>query len=96
MAFLESFPVQHLLQIVAGLENSCIEPYGSQAVTTSGADGKNLVEVEVTNIVGPPGVACAELYRTYEENINLGKDFEPGSKGDVYVNGEFQISFTAE
>ena len=96
VAFLESVPVQHALRIVAGLENSCLESYGSQAVTTTGADGKNLVEVEVTNIVGPPGTACDASYRTYEENINRGSDFEPGSEWDVYVNGEFQISFTAE
>jgi hypothetical protein len=32
----------------------------------------------------------------YEGNINLGSDFEPGSEWDVFVNGEFQISFTAE
>jgi hypothetical protein len=96
IGFLESFPVQHLLQIVAGLENGCIEPYGSQSVTTSGVDGKNIVEVEVTNVVGPPGTACDASYRTYEENINLGSDFESGSEWDVYVNGKFQISFTAE
>ncbi len=96
VAFLESFPVQHALQIVAGLENGCIEPYGSQAVTTTGVDGKNIVEVEVTNVVGPPGTACDASYRMYEGNINLGSDFEPGSEWDVFVNGEFQISFTTE
>jgi hypothetical protein len=94
--FLESFPVQHALLIVAGLENSCIEPYGSQAVTTAGADGKNVVSVEVTNVVGTPGTPCDELYRTYEENINLGSGFESGSEWEVFVNGELQISFTAQ
>ena len=78
------------------MENGCIEPYGSQAVTTTVVDGKNVVEVEVTNVVGPPGTACDASYRTYEENINLGKDFEPGSEWDVYINGEFQIAFTAQ
>lgn len=87
VAFLESFPVQHALQIVAGLENGCIEAYGSQAVTIIRLDGKNIVEVEVTNVVGPPGTACDASYRTYDENINLGSDFEPGSEWDVYVNG---------
>jgi hypothetical protein len=47
-------------------------------VTTTVIDGKNVVEVEVTNVVGPPGTACDASHRTYEENINLGKDFEPG------------------
>ena len=96
VAFLESFPVQHMLQIVAGLENSCIEPHGSQAVTTIGADGKNVVTVEVTNVVSPPGLVCAEIYRTYEENINLGSEFEPGSEWDVFVNGELETSFVAQ
>lgn len=96
VAFLESFPVQHMLQIVAGLENSCIEPYGSQAVSTAGVDGNNTVTVEVTNVVSPPGTVCAEIYRTYEENINLGSGFEPGSEWDVFVNGELIISFTAQ
>jgi len=81
--FLESFPVQHALLIVAGTENSCIEPFGSQSVTTVGADGKNVVSVEVTNVVGPPGTPCDELYRTYEKNINLGSGFESGSEWDV-------------
>jgi len=70
-------------QPVAGTENSCIEPFGSQSVTTVGADGKNVVSVEVTNVVGPPGTPCDELYRTYEKNINLGSGFESGSEWDV-------------
>ncbi|MDP6823230.1 MAG: hypothetical protein QF554_08050 [Dehalococcoidia bacterium] len=96
IAFLESFPVQHMLQIMAGLENSCIEPYGSEAVLTTGADGINVVKVEVTNVVSPLGMACDEMYRIYEENINLGSDFEIGSEWDVFVNGELETSFTAQ
>ena len=92
---LEIFPVQYVLYIVAGLENSCIEPYGVQAVSCAGADGKNEVEVEVLTVVGPPGTVCAELYRTYQENINLGSDFESGSEWDVFVNGTLMISFIA-
>jgi hypothetical protein len=85
-----------MLQIVAGLENSCIEPYGSEAVLTTGADGINVVKVEVTNVVSPLGMACDEMYRIYEENINLGSDFEIGSEWDVFVNGELETSFTAQ
>ncbi len=96
VAFLESFPVQHMLQIVAGLENSCIEAHGSGAIISSGTDGRNAVKVEVTNLVPPPGMACDDLYRTYEENINLGSDFESGSEWDVFVNGELRTSFTAQ
>ena len=96
LAVLEIFPVQYVLYIVAGLENSCIEPYGVQAVSFAGADGKNEIEVEVLNVVGPPGTVCAELYRTYQENINLGSNFESGSEWDVFVNGTLMISFIAE
>ncbi|MCH7594175.1 MAG: hypothetical protein IIB27_06675, partial [Chloroflexi bacterium] len=93
---LEISPVQYLVQIVAGLENSCIEPHSVQAVTTAGADGKNLVEIEVLNVVGPPGTPCNELFRTYEENINLGSKFDSGSEWDVFVNGELMTSFIAQ
>ena len=93
---LESFPVQYLLQIVAGLENSCIESHSAQAVATAAVDGRNVVEVQVLNQIGPPGTVCAEIYRTYDENINLGSDFESGSEWDVEVNGELLTSFTAQ
>ena len=86
---LESQPPQYVLQVVAGLPSGCAKPGGHFVNRGGGA-----INVKVLNSVATGGV-CTMIYGTYELNIALGSDFEPGVTYAVRVNDR-ELAFRAQ
>ena len=84
----ESFPPQYALQVTAGLASGCVRP-ATHEVTRQGAT----ITVRVLNAV-TRNVVCTLIYGSYELNLNLGSDFQPGRTYTVNVNDK-TLSFTA-
>jgi len=89
IAFAESFPVQVMVHVEGGLASSCTTVH---EVKTERAG--NTIRVAITTAT-PKDLMCATVYESFEENINLGSDFEPGQTYTVDVNGH-TVTFTME
>lgn len=76
--------------IEAGLPNACHSP-GGYNVHRVGVT----VFISVWNDV-TPAAACAQVYGTYDLNINLGSDFTSGVRYYVVVNNQVSESFVAQ
>ena len=88
---LESFPVQYLLNVQAGLPSGCAEQYKHE-VERAG----DVITVTVLNsLPTATDIACTAIYGMYELNIDLGSDFESGETYTVLVNDE-ETTFTAQ
>ena len=88
----ESFPPQYFVYIQAGLPSGCAQQY-THSFTVTG----NVIEVEVLNSFPEGNPACTAIYGSYELNIALGSDFEPGQTYTVSVNdGAAETMFTAQ
>lgn len=87
----ESHPPQYFVQVTFGLPNGCYQP-GSFEVERAG--GRIDIKVYVTRPAGEE-LVCTMIYRTVEQSIALGSEFEPGQSYTVVVNGKQRVSFTA-
>ncbi len=89
--FLESFPVQHRLDVTSGLPGGCAAFEGIEVVR----DGTTFT-VTVTNTEPAPdqNVACTMIYGYHESTVDLGNDLESGTEYTVNVNDK-TITFVA-
>lgn len=88
----ESSPPQYALEIVSGLPSGC-----AQLSRIDVADGREPIEVTVWNSVpAADDVVCTMIYRTARNTVTLGSDFESGRTYRVRINGEVELSFTAQ
>lgn len=79
---LESFPPQYMATVISGLPNGCAEfdHYTEQRQNET-------IRIEVINsFPADVDVACTDVYRITETNINMGSEFEPGETYTVVVN----------
>jgi hypothetical protein len=91
IAVLESFPPQYMLTVHAGLPSGCAQRYGSEIARYG-----DVITVTVLNSMPAiQNMACTMIYGTYEVNLNLGGDFEPGVTYTVQVNDQ-ETTFTAQ
>lgn len=88
----ESAPPQHAVRVVSGLPSGCAELERID-VERDGAD----IEVTVWNTVpaDEEEVACTAIYRSTDNTVALGGDFEAGTRYSVTVNRDVTLSFTA-
>ena len=78
-------PPTYIVEITSGLPNAC-NLFNAIEVTRDGAN----VNVHVTNTQPDPDgdpIACAEIYGTVENSVELPGEFEPGVDYTVTVNG---------
>ena len=80
----ESFPLQYFLTVTSGLPNSC---HTSSGYTLT-RDGANVLVRVFNRKPTDESIACAEIYRTVEETIPLGSDYDTDTTYVVDVNGE--------
>ena len=85
----EDDPASYVLTVVGVLPNDCYK-YDSQKVSRK----DKTITVTVNNLIDRDGT-CKGKAKTYELEIDLGSDFEPGTRYTVLVNGE-RIRFTTE
>jgi len=78
--FLESYPVQVMVQIKGGLRDGCTTLHG---VEVERAD--DTVTITVTT-QRPKDAYCPAVYTYFEENVNIGTDFTSGTTYTVRVN----------
>src|SRR5690606_19490892 len=90
--FLESFPVQHRLDIVSGLPSGCA---AFERIDVE-RDGTTFT-VSVVNTVPAPDqqVACTMIYGMTENTVDLGSDLDAGTEYTVHVN-DLTITFVAQ
>jgi hypothetical protein len=90
VAVMESFPVQYLLQIKAGLPSGCAQKAGYEAKRSG-----NTITVKVYNSMPSGAVACTMIYGMYDLNLNLGSDYQAGQTYTVVVNDQ-KTTFKAQ
>jgi len=78
--FMESFPIQVGVFIKGGLRDGCTT-FHDAAVSREG----NTITIEVT-VQKPKEMVCPAVYTYFEENLNLGSDFTPGTTYTLNVN----------
>jgi hypothetical protein len=78
--FMESFPVQVGVHIKGGLRDGCTT-FNDAVVTREG----DTINIEVTT-QRPRDAICTQVYGFFEENLNLGSDFAPGTTYTLDVN----------
>ena len=79
-------PPTYIVEIRSGLPNAC-NLFNAIEVTRDGAN----VNVHVTNTQPDPDgepIACAEIYLTVENSVELPGEFEPGLDYTVTINGK--------
>jgi hypothetical protein len=74
-------PVEIYVYVKGGLSDSCTTLH---SVTTERFEDSINIEVYTEH---QQGIACAELYTFFEENVALGHDFISGELYSVDVNG---------
>jgi len=77
----ESYPEQIFVHIEGGLADSCTELHD---IVVEPDD--TTINITVTT-ERPRDAVCAEVYRIFEESVNLGSDFDSGVTYSVDVNG---------
>jgi len=77
----ESYPEQVIVYIKGGLADSCTTFHDLTAEHSG-----NTIYIEVTT-ERPVDAVCAQIYRYFERNVNLGSDFTSGQTYTVDVNG---------
>ena len=87
---LESNPVQYVVSVQAGLPSGCAEK-NRHDVQRAGEQ----ITVTVLNWMPTGNVPCTMIYGSYELNINVGSDFQPGTTYRVSVN-EKSTTFVAQ
>lgn len=86
----ESLPVQVFVYIRGGLSDACTT-LNEVKTERSG----NTINIEVTT-QRPKGIACAQVYSTFEENVALGSDFTLGETYTVNVNEATPVTFAIQ
>ena len=77
----ESYPEQVLVYIKGGLADSCTTFHDLTAERSG-----NTIYIEVTT-ERPVDAVCAQIYRYFERNVNLGSNYTSGQTYTVDVNG---------
>ncbi len=77
----ESAPPQVTVKVVAGLPGGCAQR-DSHSVSRSG----DTFTLTVLNSMPTGNPICTMIYGTYELNIDLGREFRPGTTYTVRVN----------
>lgn len=76
----ESYPPQVIVYIKGGLSDSCTTFH-----ELTQERGGNTIMIEVTTQRPKKGV-CAQVYRFFEKNVNLGTEFTSGETYKIRVN----------
>jgi hypothetical protein len=79
----ESSPPQVTVNIKAGLPSGCAQR-DSHSLVRNG----DTFTIRVLNTMPTGDVACTMIYGSYELNVDLGRDFRPGTTYTVNVNDE--------
>jgi hypothetical protein len=88
----ESAPALYTVHVVSGLPNGCAE---FVRIDVERADP--IIEISVWNTVpADEDVVCTMIYRTVENTVELGSDFDSGQSYTVRVNHDTELSFTAQ
>jgi hypothetical protein len=87
---LESSQPQYMLSIRAGLPSGCAEKSRHEIKCEADA-----ITVTVRNWIPTGSPPCTLIYGSYELNINLGSDFQPGTTYSVSVNDK-RTAFVAQ
>jgi hypothetical protein len=77
----ESNPPQVTLKVMAGLPSGCAQRE-SHSVSRTG----DIFTVSVLNSMPSGNPVCTMIYGTYELDLDLGRDFSPGTTYTVHVN----------
>lgn len=88
----ESVSLRYVVHVTSGLPSGCVT---FDAIETT-RDG-NTIAIAVWNLVPGPDTTfgCTDDFRSVENNVALGTDFEPGDEYRVEVNDVVE-TFTAQ
>jgi hypothetical protein len=87
----ESSPPQYALTILSGLPSGCAA-FDRNDVERRGAR----VDVTVWNTQPVGAVACTMIYRTHDQTLALGSDFERGATYEIRINDATTVRFVAQ
>ena len=88
---MESFPPQYAVRVVSGLPNGCVE-----VGLVEWERDADTIQVYIINFEPAETVPCTDDYRTVENNLNLGSDFQTGRTYTVVVNDVVAETFVAQ
>jgi hypothetical protein len=87
----ESYPPQYAVRVVSGLPDSCHR----HDETRLARSGETFTMTVTNRVERGPDIACAQVYGTHDETVELASDLVPGTEYLVRVNDR-ELRFTAE
>ena len=82
----------YVLHVTSGLPSGCARFDGLE----KSRDGSRIAVSIWNTVPADPQVACTMVYGTHNSRLDLGGDFQPGTRYRVEINGDYHLEFEAE